>query len=343
MQAGGRWVARRSKAMTVPLRGRAADGLEAAVDTIQASGRRLLAEVSRVIVGKADVMERVLVDVLAQGNILFEDFPGLAKTVMAATFARASGLDFKRIQLTPDVLPADITGSSVYDQAKSQFHFRPGPIFTNVLLADEINRAPPKTQSAMLEAMAERQVSVEGVTHPIDPPFIVMATQNPIEQEGTYPLPEAQMDRFLMRLSMGYPTKDEEAEIARRRLQRGRDEFDVEQVTDAATIRRVQAAVEPIHVAEPVLEYIARLITVSREHPDVRVGSSPRGTLALVKTGRALAALRGRTFVTPDDIRALAVPVLAHRIILEPEARYDGKSNAAVVEEIVRRMPAPTV
>lgn len=313
------------------------------VQEIQATSKRLLDEVAKVIVGKRDVMEMVLVNILSQGNILFEDFPGLAKTVMASTFAKASGCDFKRIQFTPDVLPADITGSMVFDQNKGEFEFHQGPVFTNFLLGDEINRAPPKTQSSMLEAMQERQVSIEGKTHILPKPYIVMATQNPVEQEGTYPLPEAQMDRFLMKLSMGYPSEADEAEIGRRRISRGKDDFDVEPVTSPDDIVRMQAACEKIHIDDAVMQYIAKIIVNTRKHPSVHVGSSPRGTLALIKAGRAWAALRGRPFVTPDDIRRIATQVLAHRIILKPDVRFGGTTSSQVIKEVLQKTPAPTV
>lgn len=310
---------------------------------VQRTGQILIDEVAKVIVGKRDVMELVLVNVLSEGNILFEDFPGLAKTVLASTLAKASGCTFKRVQFTPDVLPADITGSMVYDQNKGEFEFRPGPVFTHFLLADEINRAPPKTQSSLLEAMAEKQVSVEGTTHKLDKPYIVMATQNPVEQEGTYPLPEAQMDRFLMKLSMGYPNHADEVEIGERRIKRGKDDFDITQVTSPDAIRKMQAACERVHISRAVMEYIGWLVVNSREHPSVQVGASPRGTLALIKASRAWAALHGKGFVTPDDVRRIAVPVLAHRIILNPDARFGGTTNVSVIEELLRKTRAPTV
>src|SRR5688572_15894179 len=240
----------------------------------------IMSEVGRAIVGKREVIRLVMANLLAQGNILFEDFPGLAKTVLASTFARSTGCDFKRVQFTPDVLPADITGSSVYDQKAGEFQFRRGPVFTNILLADEINRAPPKTQSALLEAMQERQVSIEGQTYKLGTPYLVMATQNPVEQEGTYPLPEAQMDRFLMRLSMGYPTKDEEKEIVRRRIGRGKDDFDVTKVAEAGTVSAMQRTCESVHISEAVIDYISEIVVRTRKHPDILVGSSPRGSLA---------------------------------------------------------------
>ncbi|HEX2066208.1 MAG TPA: MoxR family ATPase [Candidatus Thermoplasmatota archaeon] len=310
---------------------------------VQAVGNRLIDEVGKVIVGKRNIMELVLVNILSQGNILFEDFPGLAKTVMASTFAKASGCDFKRIQFTPDVLPGDITGSMVLDQKQGQFNFRPGPLFTNFLLGDEINRAPPKTQSAMLEAMQERQVTVDGQTHRLARPYIVMATQNPVEQEGTYPLPEAQMDRFLMKLSVGYPSKDEEVEIGKRRVSRGKDDFDVAQVTSPQEIVAMQEACERIHLSDPVMDYLARIIVATRTHPSVHVGASPRGTLALIKAGRSWAALHGRDFVTPDDIRQVAGHVIPHRIILKPDVRFGGTTAKDVVAEILKKTAAPTV
>jgi MoxR-like ATPase len=313
------------------------------VRQLQATCQRLIDEVGKVIVGKKDVLRMILVNLLSQGNILFEDYPGLAKTVMASTFARASGCDFKRVQFTPDVLPADITGSMVYDQKKGEFTFHPGPVFTNILLADEINRAPPKTQSALLEVMAERQVSIEGKTHKMEHPYIVMATQNPVEQEGTYPLPEAQMDRFLMKLSVGYPDKKDEMEIGRRRIQRGKDDFDVSQVCDPKTVVAMQKTCEKIHVDEAVLDYIASLVVNSRNHALVQVGSSPRGTLALIKAARAWAALDGRAFVTPDDVRRIAVSVMAHRLILKPDARFGGTTATKVVEDLLAKTRAPTV
>jgi MoxR-like ATPase len=316
---------------------------QAEVRQLQDTCQRIIDEVAKVIVGKKEVLRLVLVNILSQGNILFEDYPGLAKTVMASTFARASGCDFKRVQFTPDVLPADITGSMIYDQKAGEFQFRPGPVFTNILLADEINRAPPKTQSSLLEAMAERQVSIEGKTHKLSNPYIVMATQNPIEQEGTYPLPEAQMDRFLMKLSVGYPNKEEEKEIGRRRIRRGKDEFDITQIASPQAMVAMQNTIERLHFDEAVLDYVAELIVRTRTHPAVQVGASPRGTLALIKASRASAALSGRAYVTPDDVRRIAAPVLAHRIILNPDARFGGTTNGKVIEEIVARTPAPTV
>jgi len=303
--------------------------------------RALVDEVAKVIVGKREVLDLVTVNFLAGGNILFEDFPGMAKTLMSNTFARAAGCDFGRIQFTPDVLPGDITGASVYNQQTSEFTFRRGPVFTNVLLADEINRAPPKTQAALLEAMQERQVTLEGTTHKLPKPYIVMATQNPAEQEGCYPLPEAQMDRFLMKLSVGYPSRAEEAEILRRRIARGKDDADVRVVADPRQIVAMQQTVETIHVSPALVDYLAEIVCRTREHADVYVGSSPRGSQAMLKGARAYAAMKGRSFVVPDDIRVLAPHILAHRLILKPEARIRGVKAHDVVRTILAEAPVP--
>jgi len=313
--------------------------LDSAVRKVQLLSKSIIDEVAKVIVGKREVLELVQINTLSQGNILFEDFPGLAKSVMANTFSRASGCDFKRVQFTPDLLPADITGIYIYNQRTGEFEFRPGPVFTNFLLADEINRAPPKTQAAMLETMAERQVTVEGTTHQLEKPYIVMATQNPVEQEGTYPLPEAQMDRFLMKLSMGYPSEEEEAEILRRRMIRKKDDFDVRAVTNPEQIVAMQKVVENVHVDDAILQYIAKLVTMTRKDPRLMVGSSPRGSLALFKLARSAAALSGRDFVTPDDVKRILVPTLSHRIILRPEARIKGITTVQVTQDILQSCP----
>ena len=305
--------------------------------------KALVDEVAKVIVGKREVLDLVTVNLLAGGNILFEDFPGMAKTLMSNTFARAAGCGFGRVQFTPDVLPGDITGASIYNQKTGEFSFRPGPVFTNVLLADEINRAPPKTQAALLEAMQERQVTLEGVTHRLPKPYIVMATQNPAEQEGCYPLPEAQMDRFLMKLSVGYPTREGEAEILRRRMARGKDEADVQPVASAEHIVAMQQTIETIHVDDSLLGYVADVVCRTREHPNVYVGASPRGSQAIFKASRALAAMRGRPFVTPDDIKSIAPHVLSHRLILKPEARIRGAKAEGVVKDVLAQAPVPTL
>jgi MoxR-like ATPase len=313
------------------------------VDGVKESGERIVAEVGEAIVGKESVLEQVLLAVLADGHLLFEDYPGLAKTMMAKSFAAALGCDFKRVQFTPDLLPADITGTFIFDRNTSNFVLRKGPVFTNILLADEINRAPPKTQAALLEAMQEKQTTLEGETHPLGRPFIVLATQNPIEYEGTYPLPEAQVDRFLMRISVGYPTIAEEVEILERRRARKSDEVEIAQVADPAKVLEMQAAVEEIHMDEDLERYIVNIVHWTRREPQVEVGASPRGSLALMKLSRALAALRGRDFVIPDDVKAVAVPGLAHRLILKPDPWIKGVKTEAIVEEILERVPVPKV
>ncbi len=316
--------------------------LQAEIQQMSQHTQALMSEVGKVIVGKKHVVENLLIASLTEGaHILFEDLPGLAKSVLANTFSTAAGCEFHRIQFTPDLLPTDITGGHIFNRETNQFEFRKGPIFTNFLLADEINRASPKTQSAMLEAMAEKQVSVEGNTHRLKPPFVVLATQNPVEQEGTYPLPEAQMDRFAFKLSMGYPSKDEEAEILHRRLGRGKDTFDVSAVVDKDTMLRMQHLVEQVHVDPALVDYIARIIDATRNHQDLAAGSSPRGSLALVKLARSRAAIKGRTFVVPDDIRSLAVPCLAHRLILSTDARVRGTTTIHVMEDILKQVPVP--
>ncbi|HEV8439559.1 MAG TPA: MoxR family ATPase [Methylomirabilota bacterium] len=300
----------------------------------------ILVALSEVIVGKAEVLERVLAGLLANGHVLIEDYPGLAKTLIARLFAQATGLGFKRIQFTPDLLPSDITGS-FYDQRQARFEFRRGPIFTNLLLADEINRATPKTQAALLEAMQEAQVTVEGERFPLDPPFLVIATQNPIELEGTYPLPEAQLDRFLLRISVGYPGAHEEREVLTRRRRRGADEAEVPAIVSRAHLLEMQQALEGVFVAESIEEYIVSLVRATREDHRVALGASPRGALALLKLARAQAALRRRGFVTPDDVKAMTVPALAHRLILRPELWVSKVSAVHVVDELLERVPTP--
>ncbi len=309
---------------------------------IRAEMGALRKEVQKVIVGKPHIIDQVMIAALADGShILFEDVPGLAKSVLAATFSKASGCGFRRIQFTPDLLPTDISGGHIFNRKTNEFDFRPGPIFTNFLLADEINRASPKTQSALLEAMAEKQVSVEGITHRLSAPFIVLATQNPVEQEGTYPLPEAQMDRFAMRLSMGYPTDADEAEIIHRRLARKQDGFATEAIMDNARLARLQRVVEDVEVSPHVIRYIAAIIGATRRHAHLAVGSSPRGSLALTKLSRARAALEGRGYVLPDDVKGLAEPVLAHRLILTREAKNAGVRAEQIVNEIINTVPVP--
>jgi MoxR-like ATPase len=302
---------------------------------------RILDEVERAVVGKRDALELVLLGLLADGHVLLEDYPGLAKTLTARSFAQVTSTGFNRIQFTPDLMPSDVTGSSIWNQRDADFEFRPGPIFTNLLLADEINRAPPKTQAALLEAMQERQVTIEGVTHRLARPFLVLATQNPIEYEGTYPLPEAQLDRFLLRVSFGYPSPEDEWEVLARRLERREDEVELEPVVDGPTLVALQAAIEEVHVSDAVGGYIVALVTATRESAKTAVGASPRGSLALLKLARCKAALTGRDFVTPEDVKAVAVPALAHRLMLKPELWVQQLAAEDVVRELLERVPTP--
>ncbi|SCL19316.1 MoxR-like ATPase [Micromonospora rhizosphaerae] len=301
----------------------------------------VLDAVGAIVVGKREALELVLAGILAGGHVLLEDLPGLGKTLTARSFAQALGLDFRRLQFTPDLLPADVTGSFLYDQRSGDFSFRAGPVFTNLLLADEINRTPPKTQSALLEAMQEKQVSVEGVTYRLDEPFHVLATANPIEYEGTYPLPEAQLDRFLLRVSFGYPDHEEEWEVLRRRMARRREEAEIKPVVDAATLRAMQAALEDVVVEDSVGRYIVALTAATREHPSALVGSSPRGSLALLLLARVRAVLDGRDYVVPEDVKEVAVPALAHRITLRPEMWLRRVDPSFVVGEVLEQTPAP--
>ena len=302
---------------------------------------QILGEVEQVIVGKREAITTVLLGVLASGHILIEDLPGLGKTLLARTFATALGLDFKRVQFTPDMLPADLTGAMVLDLGTGEPSFRPGPVFTGLLLADEINRTPPKTQAALLEAMAEGQVSVDGVTHPLPSPFVVLATDNPIEYEGTYPLPEAQLDRFMARVSLGYLDAEGEAEMARRRLARGSAPPVPPQVTDAARLLAMRESLESVQLHPDLLTYVVALITATRTHPQVTVGASPRGTLAVIQLARGHAVLDGREFVTPEDIKAVAVPALAHRLVLRPEMWVRQVTGQDVAAEVLATVPVP--
>ncbi len=306
-----------------------------------AIAQEVLTQVGRAVVGKQQPLSLVLAAILAKGHVLIEDFPGLGKTLAARTFAQALGLDFSRAQFTPDLLPADLTGSYIYDQRVSEFSFRPGPIFAGLLLADEINRTPPKTQAALLEAMQEGQVTVEGETHLLPVPFHVLATANPVEYEGTYPLPEAQLDRFLLRVAFGYPTAQEEYDVVARRLERQREEVSVEAVTDAAGVRALQAAVERIQVDQSVGRYCVAVAEATRAHPDVLIGASPRGSLGLVLAARGWALIRGRDYVIPEDVKAVATSVLAHRITVKPELWMTQASGSRVVEAVMSSVPAP--
>jgi MoxR-like ATPase len=303
--------------------------------------KRVLDEVEQAVVGKRAALELVLLGLLADGHVLIEDYPGLAKTVIARSFAQVLGLGFGRIQFTPDLMPADVTGSSVYDQRSGAFDFRPGPVFTNLLLADEINRTPPKTQAALLEAMQERQVTVEGATRLLERPFLVVATQNPIEYEGTYPLPEAQLDRFLVRVRIGYPARDDEWRILAHRMERASDEVSLQALLDPTGVLELQAALEQVHVAQAVGYYIVDLVAATRDDPKLQVGASPRGALAVLKLARAKAVLSGRDFVTPDDVKAVAVPALAHRLTLRPELWVRRVDPDQVVAELLGRVPTP--
>jgi len=305
--------------------------------------QEIVSEVERVVVGKRHVLELVITSVLAGGHILFEDLPGLAKTLIARSFAQVLGIGFKRIQFTPDLLPADITGSHIFNRDKSEFVLSPGPVFSNIILADEINRATPKTQSALLEAMQEQQVSIGGETRPLPQPFIVVATQNPIEYEGTFPLPEAQLDRFMVRLSVGYPSHEHEVEILKRRLDRKVDELQLSALSTGEELLAMRAATEDVHVEPDIEDYIVSIVAKTRSHSSVYVGASPRGSLALVKLARARAVLQGRDYVLPDDVKSLAVPALAHRLILSPDLWAKKVTAQDIVTGVVGIVPVPKV
>jgi len=303
---------------------------------------RILDEVERAVIGKREALELALAALLADGHVLIEDYPGLAKTLIARSFATVTGMRFSRVQFTPDLMPSDVTGSSIFNQRTTEFEFRRGPVFTNVLLADEINRAPPKTQAALLEAMQERQVTTEDRTRALERPFLVLATQNPIEYEGTYPLPEAQLDRFLIRMRVGYPSRDDEWDILARRLERREDETEVRPVVDRDELLAMQRAVEDVHVSESIGRYVVAVVAATRESPSVEVGASPRGTLALMKLARVKALLDGRDFVVPDDVKAMTVPALAHRLALRPELWVQRVEPEDVVRDCMNSVPVPT-
>ncbi len=306
-----------------------------------AAAARILDQLETVIVGKRPCLSLVVSGLLAGGHVLLEDVPGLGKTLIARSLAQVTGLDVGRVQFTPDLMPADVTGSMVFNQADRRFEFRPGPIFNNIVLGDEINRAPPKTQAAMLEAMAERQVTVDGHSHRLSQPFMVVATQNPVEFEGTYPLPEAQLDRFLLQTSIGYPAEEDEGEIIRRRLERRTDEVTLEPVVDQDTVVAMQQSMEDVEVHDSVVDYCVGLVRATRESPKVSAGASPRGVEALVKLARPTAVLAGRDFVTPDDVKHVAVPALAHRISMRPEQWVRGVGGDSVVHDCLDSVPAP--
>jgi len=303
--------------------------------------KEVVDQVKNVIVGKEPVLEKVMLAILANSHILFEDYPGLAKTLLARSFAMSMGCNFSRIQFTPDLLPSDITGTYVYNVKNGEFDLRRGPVFTNLLLADEINRAPPKTQAALLEAMQERQTTLDGKTHLLTDPFIVIATQNPIEYEGVYPLPEAQLDRFLVRLQLGYPNRAEEVEILKRRMQRGQEDIRLEPVASAETILDLQKTVEGIHVDDDVLGYVTDIVQSTRAQRQVEVGASPRGSLAIFKLARARAVFHGRDYVIPDDVKEVAAPALVHRMIMKAESWVKGVNPRLVVDEILKTIPVP--
>ena len=304
-------------------------------------GGAVLDEVETAVVGLRGTLEIALATVLAGGHVLFEDVPGTGKTLAARSLATALGLSFARLQCTPDLLPSDITGSSVWDPQRGDFVFRPGPVFTGLFLADEINRTAPKTQSALLEAMAERQVTIEGASRPLAPPFHVVATSNPVEYEGTYPLPEAQLDRFMVRLAVGYPSRDGEREVLARRIARRQEAAPVSQVIDSATVLALQAGVEALPVDPDVVSYCVDLAAATRRHPALEVGASPRGSQNLVLLARAVAALDGRDYVLPEDVKRIAVPVLAHRLTLTATAWASGRRPEAVVSELLASVAGP--
>ncbi len=311
------------------------------VSEVGARAGAVIDEVEKAVIGKRDALELLMLGLLADGHVLIEDYPGLAKTLMARSFAQVASMDFSRIQFTPDLMPSDVTGSSVFNQREADFEFRPGPIFANLLLADEINRAPPKTQAALLEAMQERQVTTEGETRRLGPPFLVLATQNPIEYEGTYPLPEAQLDRFLLRMSVGYPSRADEWQVLANRAARQTDDVVLSPLIDRDALLDMQRACEDVHVSEPVGLYMVDIVAATRDSQSIQVGASPRGSLALLKLSRCRAALDGRDYVTPDDVKSVAVPALAHRLTLRPELWVQRISAEDVVRERLDTVPTP--
>ncbi|MEK6255808.1 MAG: MoxR family ATPase [Chloroflexota bacterium] len=313
------------------------------IDDVEELGNRVIEEVEKAIVGKNKLIEMVMAAALAGGHVLLEDYPGLGKTLLAKSFATALGLNFKRIQFTPDLLPSDITGGYIYNRSKNEFELRKGPIFSNIILADEINRASPKTQSALLEAMQEVQVTLEGETMKLPEPFMVIATQNPIEYEGTFPLPEAQLDRFIVKLSVGYPSTENELEILRQRRKRGQDEVSLNKVTNAKELLQMRAAVETVYIDPDVERYIVNLVKRTRDDSQVAVGASPRGSLALLKLTRAWAALSGRDYVLPDDVKTFANPALVHRLILKPDLWLKKDAASEVIAEIMSNVPVPVL
>jgi MoxR-like ATPase len=310
------------------------------MENVQSFAEKVISNVEKVIIGKHQAIEQTLIALLCQGHILIEDVPGTGKTILALAVARSTGCSFRRIQFTPDMLPSDVTGVSVFNQKNREFEFRPGPVFAQIVLTDEINRATPKTQSALLEAMEERQVTVDGQTYPMDSPFLVLATQNPIEYEGTFPLPEAQLDRFMLRIHLGYPDKASEVNILDAQ-QYAHPITTLEQVVTQAELLQTQEAVKQVYIDDLVKTYIIELCTATREHPDVYLGASPRGSLALYKTSQALAAIRQRDYVIPDDVKYLAEATLAHRLIISPAARIKNVTAREVIADILSSIPVP--
>jgi len=302
---------------------------------------KLIKEVSKIVVGKENMLKFVILGILTDGHILFEDYPGLAKTLTAKAFAKAIGCKFSRVQFTPDLLPADITGTYVYNQKSGDFKLIKGPVFTNILLADEINRAPPKTQAALLEVMQERQTTLEGETYKLDRPYLVMATQNPVESEGTYPLPEAQVDRFLLKLKVGYPGKDDEKEILSRMKKVDLHDVEINKVVSPSDISKMQETVKGVFIEDNIQEYIVNIVQSTRTDPNVEVGVSPRGSIALFKLSKAYAAFSGRDYVVPDDVKQVVVPAIAHRLVLKPEARIKGMKPDKVIENVVKNITVP--
>lgn len=313
------------------------------MEKVKSLPKLILDEVSKVIVGKREVLELVLLGLISNSHILIEDYPGLAKTLMAKSFAKAFNLEFKRIQFTSDMLPSDILGSYVFNRATSQFEFRKGPIFANIILADEINRAPPRTQSALLEAMQEKQVTVERQTFYLEKPFIVLATQNPIEYEGTYPLPEAEVDRFIMKISIGYPSLEEEAEILKRRIERKADDIEIKPVASKEDLLTLQYLAEEVFVSYDINKYIAAIVQATRSSPEIEVGASVRGSLAILKLARAKALIEGRKYVIPDDVKYVSIHALRHRLILKPEFWLKGIKSEEIIQRILNEVPVPKI
>jgi MoxR-like ATPase len=309
------------------------------VEPIRDIAQEVLSEVSRVIVGYGDILQQLFIALLVNGHVLLEGVPGLGKTVMAKTFAKTLGISFRRVQFTPDLLPSDITGTKIFDQNEGAFVLQKGPLFANIVLADEINRSAPKTQAALLEAMAERQITIEGDTLPLDKPFMVVATENPVEMEGTYPLPEAQLDRFIMKLWLEYPEKEEEVDIMRRQI--SGESPSVEAITNGEEILAAQNLMNMVYIDDRILKYIRDIVIKTRSHPQIALGCGPRASLVLMKCSKARAAILGRVYVTPDDVRALVVPALNHRILLKPEAELEGLDVKIVIKNIIEDIPIP--